>query len=164
MREKRKKHGLSYLKEYSLLMTIKAKCYSPSDHNYKYYGARGITVYLEWLQNPKLFIEYIRSLPNYGTNTYSLDRIDNNQNYVPGNLQWSSKSNQVANRNIQSNNKSGYTGINWSMEKGKWRSRIKIDGECVQLGYFYDLNDAVIDRNEYIIQNGLVQYPIQAIK
>ena len=93
------KHGLSYLREYYIFNTIRARCYNINDHNYKYYGGRGIKIYKRWINNPKLFIDYIKKLPDYGVENYTLDRINNDGNYVPGNLRWASKSIQIQNRN-----------------------------------------------------------------
>lgn len=50
----------------------------------KDYQDRGIKVCAEWLQNPRLCVEYLSQLPNAGEPGYSLDRIDNNGNYEPG--------------------------------------------------------------------------------
>lgn len=151
------KHGLSYLKEYAIFRTIMARCYSPNDHNYKYYGARGIRVFPAWIGNQKLFIDYIKSLPNYNIPKYSLDRINNNGNYEPGNLRWVSKSTQVLNRNryIRLNNLqiSGNDLIHWDKSKNKWRVRVTIDGKRKHLGHFNIIDAAIIARNDFISKN-----------
>lgn len=54
-----------------------------------------------WVNDPAAFIQYIEGLPDYGkkkTDGYSLDRIDPNGNYEPGNLRWASKKGQYLNQ------------------------------------------------------------------
>lgn len=64
---------------------------------YPSYGGRGITVCAEW-QTPANFYAYLDELGPCPPN-YSLDRIDNNGNYEPGNIRWASQSEQNSNRN-----------------------------------------------------------------
>ena len=169
------KHGLSYQKEYLIFNTIRARCYSKKDHNYKYYGARGISIWKNWIGDPKAFIDYIKLLPYYGTPTYSLDRIDNDGNYVPGNLRWASKRVQVLNRRkyhrsrnytaiTTNNNTSGYTGVVWCKDKKKWKSIIGFNRVRYYLGSFKNIESAVNARNNFIVENNLEYYNVQPFK
>ena len=77
-----------------------ARCEDPKRKDFKYYGARGIEVYSKWHgeEGFKRFKAYVSKLENYGRKGYTLDRIDNDGDYEPGNLRWADKQTQNANR------------------------------------------------------------------
>lgn len=83
---------------YTKWMSIKARCYNPNYEKYKYYGARGICIDKEWINNAKKFCIWLDKNLGDCPETYSLDRIDNNGNYEPGNLRWASPKKQLENR------------------------------------------------------------------
>jgi len=71
------------------------RCTNNKTSGYERYGGRGITVHPEWLENPILMVEYLEQLPNYSL-ANQVDRIDNDGNYSPGNIQWlSPRDNQM---------------------------------------------------------------------
>ena len=80
------KHGKYKTREYCAWSAIKQRILNKNDKRFKDYGGRGITLYEPWINSSKLFIEYVQSLDNNDKLDYSLDRIDNNGNYEPGNL------------------------------------------------------------------------------
>lgn len=141
------KHGLSEMKEYKSFRSIIARCYSRNNHAYKYYGARGIKVFAPWIKNQKLFINYIKSLPNYDVPNYSLDRINNNGNYEPGNLRWANKTTQVQNRTFVI---SEHNLIHWDKNKNKWRVAVVINKKKTHLGRFSTINEAIMVRNNFV--------------
>lgn len=96
--ENRTKHGLTNSKLYRLWADIKTRCYNENKDTYKYYGARGIKLYEEWVDDPKSFIEYISNLENFDKHKYTIDRINVNGNYEPGNLRWTTYYTQAQNR------------------------------------------------------------------
>ena len=79
-------HGLGHYPLYNIFTTMKQRCYSPSHDSYRYYGERGITVCEQWLNNPKLFIEW--ALVNGYSRSLQIDRIDVNGNYTPNNCRF----------------------------------------------------------------------------
>jgi len=56
--ERNTKHGLSHLPLYTVWNSMIQRCYNPKHLSYQYYGARGITVCNEWLDNPVSFIKW----------------------------------------------------------------------------------------------------------
>jgi len=81
---------------YALWKRIKGRCYNKNSSDYIYYGARGITLFSAWIDNYVAFKEYIEKLPK-GENQNSLDRIENNGNYEPGNVRWATQTEQLRN-------------------------------------------------------------------
>lgn len=69
------------------------RCTAPGNPAYKNYGGRGIKVCEKWLNDPWAFFADVGERPP-GT---SLDRIDNNGHYEPGNVRWRTKREQAWN-------------------------------------------------------------------
>lgn len=73
-----------------------------------------------------------------------VDHKNNNCNdYRKSNLRICNNAENNRNRWLQSNNTSGYPGINWAKREKKWRARIKVNGREIHLGYFNDKSDAI---------------------
>jgi len=75
-----------------------SRCERPTHARYHQYGGRGIRVHPEWVKDRKQFLRYIVSLDGWDKLNLELDRIDNNKGYEPGNLRWSTRSENVLNR------------------------------------------------------------------
>lgn len=94
-------HGMCNTKIYNLWRNIKTRCYRKNNWKYKYYGGKGVKVYEPWIHDFMVFYSYISLLPNYKENKkLTLDRIDNDGNYEPGNLRWVTMKIQNENRSI----------------------------------------------------------------
>ena len=103
------KHGLRHSKLYPVWNMMNQRCYNPNNSRYYAYGARGICVYETWLHNFDAFYNYVSKLPGYGDTELSLDRIDNDKGYEPGNLRWAQvieqSNNKRSNRFFELNGK-----------------------------------------------------------
>ena len=87
---------------------IKQRCYNINERGYKWYGLRGITMYEPWIKNYPLFKEWILINLGHRQEGYSIDRIDVNGNYEPGNLRWADKQTQIINRRCVKQNNARY--------------------------------------------------------
>lgn len=71
------------------------RCYNPNNKGYLTYGFRGIKVCEKWNK----FENFLEDIGRRPSPKYSLDRIDNNDDYTPLNCKWSTDKEQAENRN-----------------------------------------------------------------
>ena len=146
-----KSHGMTHTRIYRIWRDMRSRCNNPKAHNYKDYGGRGITICKDWLDDFITFSHWA------GTTGYqcnlSLDRIDNDGDYEPGNCRWVDKS--VQNMNRRTRNPSGLIGICLHSSGKFWYGRIKVNGKCVYTGKSEDRLEAARMRDNYIILHGL---------
>lgn len=79
------------------------RCTNKNQKAYVHYGGRGITVCPEWEADFQSFYAHVSALPHFNERGRSLDRINNDGNYEPGNVRWASRSEQNNNRRAYSN-------------------------------------------------------------
>lgn len=129
---------------------IRTRCYNPKHKSYPSYGLRGIKVYKEWLEPIQGFIKFVEYIElNLGERPsadHTIDRIDNDKGYEPGNLRWASKQLQVINQGLPKNNTTGQKGV-YCAKTGekKWYAQLKFDGKIKGLGSYATIiaNNAV---------------------
>lgn len=83
---------------YQTYCNMRTRCNNKNNKSYKNYGGRGIKVCDEWNGNFKEFYDHVSQLPHFAEPGYTLDRINNNGNYEPGNVRWATAKEQVHNR------------------------------------------------------------------
>lgn len=88
--------GRKESKEYKAWCHAKSRCFNPNDHKYRIYGARGVTMCEEWRKSFTAFFEHMGKCPP----NHSLDRIDVNGHYEPGNCRWATAKEQRYNQRI----------------------------------------------------------------
>lgn len=89
------KHGLIKTTEYNTWLAMKDRCLNPKSSNYPNWGGRGITVHPDWVKD---FPRFLADVGHRPTPQHSLDRINNDGNYEPGNVRWATKKEQRANQ------------------------------------------------------------------
>lgn len=85
-------------KTYRCWDNMRTRCMNPNATGYENWGGRGITICDEWKNDFKAFYEYVSKLPHFNEEGYSLDRIDNDGHYEPGNIRWATRYEQTHNR------------------------------------------------------------------
>lgn len=81
--------------EYMTWIAAKKRCENPRNASYRNYGQRGIRMCAEWSESFEAFLRHMGHKPDP---TFSLDRIDPNGHYEPGNCRWASSSVQARNK------------------------------------------------------------------
>lgn len=80
---------------YRCWLGIKKRCCNLKEPAYYKYGGRGIIVCERWINSFENFLADVGERPS---SLHSLDRIDNDGNYEPGNVRWATSSEQARNR------------------------------------------------------------------
>jgi hypothetical protein len=86
------KHGMWNTPEYAAYLNARYRCRNPHCSVYQFYGARGIKFLFT------SFEQFFAVLGRRPTPEHSLDRINNDGNYEPGNVRWATLKEQHLNR------------------------------------------------------------------
>lgn len=87
--------GLKGVYEYRCWVKMRHRCRTPTGHAYHLYGGRGIRVCDRWMESYANFIADVGPAPS---ERHTIDRIDANGNYEPGNVRWADGTTQSRNR------------------------------------------------------------------
>jgi hypothetical protein len=115
--------GIVYDRLYHVWKSMIHRCTNPKNPAYKYYGGKGICVCQEWL----IFEAFFNwAITNGYRQNLTIDRIDSNGDYMPGNCEW-------VTRNFNSSramtdtwqNKHGDMIAHWQNSQKEFLSRMK---------------------------------------
>jgi hypothetical protein len=119
-----------------------SRCQNPNRQSFRDYGAKGVAICDRW----RVFENFYEDMAGTYIDGLTIDRIDVNKGYEPGNCRWLHRSEQSANRrpgkewNLKespiSTNKSGIRGVSWDKSRGKWHAAICVNGKQKNLGNF----------------------------
>jgi hypothetical protein len=113
-------HNERYTLAYRCWTNMKQRCDNPRIPGYKNYGGRGITYTANWIS----YLGFSKDMGQPPTSKHQLERRDNNKGYNKDNCYWATKEQQMFNRRLFHNNKSGVAGIHFDESKQKWITRV----------------------------------------
>lgn len=106
---RRRTHGKTKTPEYKTWGYMHARCRNPKNRHYASYGGRGIRVCDAWT-GPDGFEAFLAAVGPRPGKTYTLDRINVDGDYEPGNVRWATPTEQMRNkRNTQTVTLNGVT-------------------------------------------------------
>lgn len=94
-RVRSRRHGMLHSPEYQAWCAMKQRCLNPRHRAYCNYGGRGIGIYPEWIVNFGAFLSEVGRKPDPAL---TLERLDNERGYEPGNVTWETRTHQNRNK------------------------------------------------------------------
>lgn len=141
----RKSHGMGESRIYRIWANMKSRCFNSNAQFYQDYGGRGITVCDEWKDDFQAFYNW--SILHGYSDELTIDRIDNDKGYSPGNCRWTTRKEQQNNR--RNNHYITYNGETLTVTE--WANRLGIGQKVL----FARLNDYHWNIDEALKKTGL---------
>lgn len=116
-----KTHGLSDERLYRIWKAMRQRCNNPKAENYRFYGQRGVKICDDWNKDFMSFYQW--SINNGYHSDLTIDRINPDGNYCPGNCRWITMAQQNLNRH--SNQIIEFNGIRKTVKE--WSDDIGVD-------------------------------------
>lgn len=128
---------------------MKARCSSPKNKDYKYYGAKGVKVCEDW-NDYDTFKKW--ALDNGYQENLTIDRIDTNGNYEPSNCRWTTR--KVQANNTTRNHYVTHNGVTKTISE--WAEELKVSQRTIYYRIQNGLTDEeaifTIDRRRKVMQ------------
>lgn len=115
------------------------RCEYVNDNRYADYGGRGIQVCAEWRNSFEKFYVDMGPKPS---DQHSIDRIEVNGNYEPGNCRWAVKETQERNKRPRKDSPVGVRGVVYSKDSDKFVAQIYTNGTTKRIGTYKSLPEA----------------------
>ena len=87
------RHSRGRYRLYTLWNAMKQRCLNSNQRYYERYGGRGITICDRWLE----FANFLADMGEPPSREHTLERIDDDREYEPGNVRWAIRRKQRAN-------------------------------------------------------------------
>ena len=149
------KHGMARTPEYKSWQSMVQRCTNPGNRDFKNYGGRGIRVCDRWKAFPNFYAD-MGDRPEGLT----IERIDNDKGYSPGNCKWVTCFEQNQNQRMDSANKTGVVGVSFDKKSKRYRVQVKRNGKAYHLGYFDTIQGATVARQKWLLQKEKVMFEL----
>lgn len=145
-------HGLSKHPLFRIFNGMKQRCYNKSNQDYCYYGADGVTISADWLNDFKLFYDW--SIENGWEHGLTIDRIESTGMYEPTNCRFITIQEQQKNRRlIFRSNTTGHSGV--YPGNRAYVAQVCFDNKQVYVGTYATIELASMARDEFILKNNI---------
>ncbi len=113
------------------------RCTNPNNKQWSDYGARGVSVCREWRQ----FSNFLASMSLRPSDNHTLERVNNDSGYGPGNCIWAPRTTQARNKRAYRKKASAPAGVD-PRDNGKFRARIRVNRKSINLGTYLTAEEA----------------------